>query len=298
MVKSVKYLVFFVACLFFSNTLFGMNLTCVQPTGMQRTGLVAISQSGLVNYTVKANTKNVETNRPEVEASVIDLSDSMKSSQRNIFVAYGLIPMAVIVKNNSDQVIHVASGVLDYGIGLSLANVKDAIIKNFKFKKYGIYASIAAYRVIILASLITAGVYFPYSDTYLLTKDLLASVHSGPFYDITTSGFSLINEIPASVKFGSGIISLCLALKYLTPSIFVRPFHAFIDNYYRMRSTYSAPFASINELNKAIDFVVNSSNNRDLDVNPKLSKQFVIFVRSTDATGIKNGTTFPVLKFE
>lgn len=294
MVRIVKHLI--IVSLFINNTLFSMQTSGVEPMGMQPSGAVAVSQTGLVNYAPKPNIKYVTTNSSEVEASIIDLSDSMPASQRRIFEDYGLIPMSVIVKNNSDKTIHVAPKVLDYGLGLSIENVKDAIIKKLKLKKYGTYASIMVYRAMILAALITTGLYFPYESASSLSSGLLDCVTS--FGAPLDSVYSLFSQIPAGIKFATGVTSMGLAMVWMDPSMLVVPFHALIDKYYRVKSRLGAPYSRINEFNQAIDFVVTSSSNKNFDIVSKSSKQFVIFVKSADATAIKNATTFPVLKFE
>lgn len=298
MLKPVKYLILVIS-LFTSSTLSCMEPiqpSGMQPIGMQPTGAVAVSQSGLVNYTVKPNTKNITTNNPAIEASLIDLSDSMKASQREIFVASGFIPMLVTVTNKSDKEMHISPDVLDFNVGLSVDKVKDSIIKKFNLKKYDAYAAIIAYKAIILLTLITVALYFPYDGIYSLSNNLLACAtsSSGTVWNMACSLFS---QIPSGIKFLTSATTLSLALTYLEPSMFMNKFYGLIDKYYRMRATWSVPSTNVSELNQAINFVVTSSNNKAFDITSKSNKQFVIFVKSADATAIKNGTTFPILKF-
>lgn len=274
------------------------SVVAVAPLSMQPTGATIVSQSGVINYVVKPNSKYVAANMPEIKASIVDLTDSMKGTQRDLFNAFRLIPMLVTVENGSDEVIHVSSDVLDYGVGLSYDKVKDSIIKNFKLKKYGDYTAMAAYRVIVLTSLIAAAAYFPYSEFYSFLNHLAASSLDA-FSEISASTYTMLSEIPTYIKTGVGILSLGLIYKYLDPAIFMHFFHGLVDKYNQMQSPCAAQYAHIKELNRAIDFVITSSSNKnDFEIKPGGSRQLVIFVKNTDAANIKNGILFPVLGCE
>lgn len=285
---------FLVACLFISNSLFGGKLPI---DTMKPTGAVDISQTGMVSYEINPNVKNVSTNSSEVKASIIDLTTSMPVAQLKLFQACGFIPMQVTVDNKSDKIVRVSPDVLDLYLGLSVDKIKDVIVKSFKLKKYEIYVGLAAYSTIIFAAAVTAGVYFPYSEVYSFSKDLLdESVFSNV---ILNPAFELFSEIPSGVKFVAGVGSLGLALKCLTPPMITKMSHVLVDKYYKIKSIFKAPNSDIKELDKAIDYVVNLGKDEKLyDVNSNSSKQFVIFVKRDDAVNIKNDITFPVLKFE
>ena len=281
MIKSVKFLIFLMVCLFASG-----SISCMLPT---------VPQPGAVRYELKPvssaespTMKCLATNNPNVEAFIIDCSCSMTASQRELFDTYGLIPMLVTVENKSDDVIHIAKDVLSFGVGLSVDSVKDAIVRSFKLKKYGTYAAIVAYDTLIGVGVLAVALSMPYMLS--ISKTLLFGIGS-------SIGYLIIN-LPAWMTLGAAVGSTYLTLNYLPPQKVADLFHGLVNKYYGIKEAGKAPFVNIKELDQAIDFVAASSNTIDFDVNSKSRKQFMIFVKSADATAIKKGTACPVLKFE
>ncbi len=290
MKKVIKIVAIFFVCFFNKpNFLFSQV-----PLNMNPTGAMVFSDNVLLNCAANINSKVVMTNDPKIWASVTDLSDAMKDSQYRLFQAYGLIPMMITVENRADTSVKVSPDVLEYGVGLSLDKVKDAIMKNFKLKKYGVQASIIAYQLFILAAITTMIVYFPYPSVYSCFDYLISS---NALYNFANACTTLFNQTPAIVKFLTGSLTAGLALRYLNPNTFAKVSHTLVDKYYSVKAFLNAPHSSINELDRAIDFVVAESGKKDFEIKSNSSGKFIVFVKSVDADNIKRERLFPILKF-
>jgi hypothetical protein len=267
--------------LFFSKPDF---LVSQVPLNMTPTGAKVFSDHAVLDYSVNQNAKIVTTNDPKISAMITDLSDAMHESQRDLFRAYGLIPVMVTIENRADTPINVSPDVLDYGVGLSLDKVKDAIIKNFKLKKYGTQASVIAYQLFILAAVTMVLVYFPYSSIY----SCLGYIADSNVLSICANWFS---QTSVMIKFLTSSLLALLSIEYLNPATFAKISHSLIDKYNSIESFFKMPSANISELERAIDLVITESGKKDFEIKPNSMGNFMVFVRSKDCNDIKGEYT-------
>lgn len=284
---------YFWVFLFFSINF--ISLFSEIPLNMEPVSAKVILDETSVHYSVNPNIKNVMTCNSCVKAFVMDLTSAMKTSQCRLYESLGLFPFMVTVENESDELIKLSPDIFEYNLGLSLDKVKSSIIKKFELKKNGIYVAIAFYRLLIFATILSAGIYFPYGAVASGVNSLGTYFWENLYFDDILATFK---AIPLFLKFLTSSLVAFLALNNLNPSNLAKVSNWFVDKYSSVKSDWASHYSQVNEFNQAIDFVIKASETVDFNIEPKTKKQFIIFVKREDAVNIQNGFTIPILKFE